>query len=158
MFAHFRTQVGPHNCLPCPTRGRLFSGTDQSVDGFSKTLFQGLNEQLVLAREVFVKPSVRQAGIAHDSGKRCPIQALSTDAPGGIFHDLLVCFDFVFGPITHGYIGCCESSQGATLSSKSPPGKINPNRRHKSTQRTLNQREARRDETPSPFTVKTIPI
>ena len=74
---------------------------NQASDDVSETLFQGLNEQVVLAREVFVKPPVSQAGVAHDSGNGSPVQAFGADAPGGIFHDLLVSLDFVFGPITH---------------------------------------------------------
>ena len=32
----------------------------------SRKLFQGFNEQLVLVRKVFLKPSVSQAGIPHN--------------------------------------------------------------------------------------------
>jgi hypothetical protein len=42
-----------------------------------------------------------QAGVAHDSANGCAVQTLGADAPGGIFHDLLVSLDFVFGPIAH---------------------------------------------------------
>jgi hypothetical protein len=74
---------------------------NQASDDVSETLSQGFNEQFVLAREVFVKPSMSQAGVAHDRGNGCPIQTLGADAPRGVFHDLLVSLDFVFGTITH---------------------------------------------------------
>src|SRR5215510_12461323 len=80
IFAHFRTQVGVHNCLPCLTRGRLLSDTDQGINDFSETLFQGLNEQLVLAGEMFVKPSMSQTSVAHYSNNSRSVQALGADA------------------------------------------------------------------------------
>ena len=62
---------------------------------------------------MLVKASVRQPGVAHNSANPRAIQAFGTDAPRGVFHNLPMDLDFMFGPVTHDYIGCCESSQDA---------------------------------------------
>ena len=80
----------------------MLSGVNQALDDVSENLFQGLDDQLVLAREMFVKPSVSQTGVTHNSGHGCcPLQAFGADAPGGVLHDLLVSLDLVLGTITH---------------------------------------------------------
>src|SRR5271170_849090 len=74
---------------------------DQGVTDVAESLLEGLQEQLVFARKVFVKASMCQAGVAHHRCNCCAVKTFGAYAPRGVFHNLLMDFRFVFGPVTH---------------------------------------------------------
>jgi hypothetical protein len=48
------------------------------------------------------KTTVGQAGIPHNGRNRSSGYPFIANAPRSVFHDLLMDFSFVFGPVTHG--------------------------------------------------------
>jgi hypothetical protein len=74
---------------------------NQDVLDFPEALAKRLQQQVVLAPEMLVKASVRQAGVFHHGRNRGAIQAFSPHATRCILDNLPMDFRFVFGPVTH---------------------------------------------------------
>jgi len=74
----------------------------KAVGYFLESLTQRLHQQLVLACEMLVKTTVGQARVPHNGRNSSAGYPFVANAPRGVFHDLLMDFGFVFGPVTHG--------------------------------------------------------
>jgi hypothetical protein len=97
----FGAQVGFDNRLPPRPRGRLFRDPNHVLGYFPESFAQRFYEQLILAPEMLVKASVRQAGVLHNGCNRGASQAFGANAPRAIFHNSVMNLDFMFGPVAH---------------------------------------------------------
>jgi hypothetical protein len=97
----FDAQVCLHDRLPGRFGWRLLRSFHQESGDFPEPFLQRLQQEIVLAREMFVEASMGEAGVPHHGGDGCAVQAFGTNTARGILHDFLADFRFVLGLIAH---------------------------------------------------------